>query len=166
MACLVSQFSSQRANSSFFPSDIQIYKNIKVQTHRNIPGLTQCLLKAQDDGWARGWIYSQVLLIPHGELNNSLVQVALFWHVSVNRCEQEHGGAKCQCLAAGTKRGLHAQEMTIAVLCGLPIKNHCCLAPIYHSTCEQAPCHPNRWWGEKAAKLPRTGDALKYRCGE
>lgn len=137
-----------------------------MKTHGNIPGLTQCLLKAQDDDWARGWIDFQVLLSPHGELNNSLVQVFLFWHVSVNRCEQEHGGAKCQCLTAGTKRGLHAQEMTIAVLCSLPIKKHCCLAPIYHSTCEQALCHRNRWWGEKAAKLPRTGDALKYRCGE
>lgn len=130
-----------------------------MKTHRNIPGLTQHLLKAQDDDRARGWMYFQALLIPHGELNKSLAQAVLFWHVSVNRCEQEHRGAECQ-------HGLHAQGMTIAVLCSLPMEKHCCLAPIYHSTCERAPCHRNRWWGEKAAKLPRTGDALKYRCGE
>lgn len=101
--------------------------------------VTQHLLEAQDSGWARGCIYLQVMLFPNGELSkpaDSLVQVLLSWHISVNRCEQVYGGIKCQCFIAGTESGLHAQETTTAVLCSLPIKTHCCLAPIYHSTCE------------------------------
>lgn len=115
-------WSSFHLNEQIISFSLQTYRSRKTlewMPTEIFQAMTQCLLEAQDDVWARGWIFFQVMLISSRELSkpaDSLVQVFLFWQVSINRCEQVSGGTKCHCFIAGTVRSWCTRDDNCSVV--------------------------------------------------